>query len=320
MKPATSGHTAVLSRHILTLLCVLKLSFPACAQWLSETWVATYDNAYPWSIARALAVDSFDDILVAGYSYGPAGKHDLAVVKYSNGFPLWSNRYPGHTNAEYAKPVALAIDSGNCVIVAGTSLGNATAQDFATIKYSSAGIPLWTNRYNGVTSSDDDAYAIAVDKLDNVIVTGRTKFKTPYSADYDFLTIKYSSLGVPLWTNFFRTSASAYNDEACAVAIDSANNVIVTGYSYIAGASNDFVTIKYSPSGLASWTNRYNGTAVNSDDRPSALAIDDADNIVVTGLSTDLLNSGSQMNTRFRYRPIFQQREDELGSPLRSRV
>ena len=44
--------------------------------------------------------------------------------------------------------------------------------DYATIKYSSAGVPLWTNRYNGPANSDDYAYAVAVDGSDNVIVTG----------------------------------------------------------------------------------------------------------------------------------------------------
>ncbi len=44
--------------------------------------------------------------------------------------------------------------------------------DYATIKYSSAGVPLWTNRYNGPANREDYAYAVAVDGSNNVIVTG----------------------------------------------------------------------------------------------------------------------------------------------------
>ena len=44
--------------------------------------------------------------------------------------------------------------------------------DYATIKYSSAGLPLWTNRYNGSANGQDYATAVAVDGTDDVIVTG----------------------------------------------------------------------------------------------------------------------------------------------------
>ena len=70
--------------------------------------------------------------------------------------------------------------------------------DYATIKYSSAGVPLWTNRYNGPGNGDDYATAVAVDGSNNVIVTG---YSTGSAGDLDYATIKYSSAGVPLWTN-----------------------------------------------------------------------------------------------------------------------
>ena len=43
----------------------------------------------------------------------------------------------------------MAVDGSNNVIVTGYSFGSASYDDYATIKYSSAGVPLWTNRYNG---------------------------------------------------------------------------------------------------------------------------------------------------------------------------
>jgi hypothetical protein len=85
----------------------------------------------------------------------------------------------------------VAVDRGNNVIVTGTSDG-----DYAMIKYSSVGVPLWTNLYNGPGDGDSISsilYAVAVDSGNNVIVTG--------SSDGDYATIKYSSAGVPLWTD-----------------------------------------------------------------------------------------------------------------------
>jgi len=55
-----------------------------------------------------------------------------------------------------------------------------------TIAYSSAGVPLWTNRFNGTPSK------MAVDNSGNVFVTGQS-----YGPNQDFVTIKYSSSAPP---------------------------------------------------------------------------------------------------------------------------
>ena len=66
----------------------------------------------------------------------------------------------------------MAVDGSNNVIVTGYSDGGGYNYDYATIKYSSAGVPLWTNRYNGPGNGDDYGHAVAVDGSNNVIVTG----------------------------------------------------------------------------------------------------------------------------------------------------
>ena len=73
-----------------------------------------------------------------------------------------------------------------------------------TIKYSSAGLPLWTNRYNGPGNDHDCANALAVDASNNVIVTGYSMSNT---GGYGYATIKYSSAGVPLWTNRYEAGS-----------------------------------------------------------------------------------------------------------------
>ena len=85
--------------------------------------------------------------------------------------PLWTNRYNGPGNGnDYAN--AVAVDGSNNVIVTGYSTSSESYYDYATIKYSSAGVPLWTNRYNGPGNGNDYACAVAVDGSNNVIVTG----------------------------------------------------------------------------------------------------------------------------------------------------
>ncbi len=79
---------------------------------------------------------------------------------------------PGSGGANIDSPAAVVVDAGNNIIVTGYSMGNGTYNDYATIKYSSAGVPLWTNLYNGPVSGTDCACALAVDTGNNVIVTG----------------------------------------------------------------------------------------------------------------------------------------------------
>ena len=96
------------------------------------------------------------------------------LTRAETGVPLWTNFYNGPGNGtDYAK--ALAVDGNNDVIVTGMSTGSGSSYDYATIKYSSAGTPLWTNRYNGPGNGEDDAYAVGVDGNNNVIVTGASR-------------------------------------------------------------------------------------------------------------------------------------------------
>ena len=159
--------------------------------------------------------------------------YDYATIKYSSaGVPLWTNRYNGPGNGDDAA-YAVAVDGSDNVIVTGYSAGQRRLDDdYATIKYSSAGVPLWTNRYNGPGNGNDYAYAVAVDGSNNVIVTG---YSTGSGSSYDYATIKYSSAGVPLWTNRYNGPGNG-DDHACAVAVDGSNNVIVTGCSLGSGS------------------------------------------------------------------------------------
>ena len=64
--------------------------------------------------------------------------------------------------------------------------------------------------------------------------------------------------GIPLWTN--RYSGSGYSTYASAAAVDGSGNVFATGWDWN-GSNLDYVTIKYSGSGVPLWTNRFNGPA-----------------------------------------------------------
>ncbi|HXJ57071.1 MAG TPA: SBBP repeat-containing protein, partial [Verrucomicrobiae bacterium] len=254
-------------------------------------WTNYYDgpvsgNDFP----NALAVDHSGNVFVTGNSIGILGHPgasgtDWATVAYSStGVPLWTNRYNGPGDAlDY--PRAIAVDGNGNVIVAGQSVGSGSIfeknADFATIKYSGGGVPLWTNRYNGPAKSGDLARVVAVDTNGNVLVSGISD--TGFGTNYDFATIKYSSAGVPLWTNRYHGPGSGF-DYPYALATDTGGNAIVTGGSAGINGDYDYVTIKYSSAGARLWTNRYDGPG-HSSDSASAVAADADGNVFVTGSS-----------------------------------
>ncbi len=138
----------------------------------------------------AIATDPEGNVVVSGHSIGSGTSYDYVTIKYSGaGVPLWTNRYNGPVNGTDV-PHALAVDSQGQVVVTGYSLDTGVNKDYAIVAYSSAGVALWTNRYNGPGNRVDEAYAVAVDARGDVYVTGASDGGT---SRFDYTTIAYSS-------------------------------------------------------------------------------------------------------------------------------
>lgn len=250
-------------------------------------WRQTYNGfANRDDVARVLRVDNTGSVYITGYSQGNGvGQNfDVLTLKYNtNGTLLWAQRYGGAGNDE---GFGLVLDSSNNVYVTGYSFGNtSTDNDLIVLKYTQAGLALWAQRYNGTGSRQDYGWGIVVDSNGNAYVTGSTFSSN--AAGFDLLIVKYSTNGAYQWDRRWNGVGSG-NDVGLGIALDSANNVYVTGTTYVSStAGNNTLTLKYNTNGVFQWSQAYGGSAGGYDEG-RVIATDAAGNVTIMGYSAEL--------------------------------
>jgi uncharacterized delta-60 repeat protein len=210
----------------------------------AEQWVARYDGpASDYDKGNCVTVDHDGNVYVTGYSSGGGSSFDYITIKYDLlGNQIWAENYDYANGSDQAK--SCAVDENGNIYVAGFSYGSGTNNDFATIKYNSAGQQQWVARQNGMANSDDKAQALILDDNYNIYVTGYST-----TQNVDITTIKYDSSGSQLWIIYYNSSGTSNVDVANSISLDSNANVYVIGYSCIPFYS-DYATIKYTQTPL----------------------------------------------------------------------
>ncbi|MCI0693924.1 SBBP repeat-containing protein [candidate division KSB1 bacterium] len=193
----------------------------------------------------------------------------------------WISRYGSGLSPAFDIARALTTDGAGNVYIAGHGSNSLSGVDYLVVKYDASGRQIWTADYDGTGNGDDLAFAIAADAAGNVYVTGRS---VGAGSSFDYATIKYNSAGTQIWGARYNGPGNGL-DNPTAILVDRNGNVFVTGESLGAGTSNDYATIKYNSTGVQEWVARYNGPS-NSVDEATAMAVDSAGNVYVTGLSS----------------------------------
>jgi hypothetical protein len=264
--------------------------------WTKQLGTSSSDQAY------SVAIDSNNNVYITGSTAGSldgpnAGEDDAFLAKYdSTGDRVWTKQLG---TSSYDGTFSVAIDSNNYVYITGYTGGslegsNAGSYDAFLAKYdSSTGDRVWTKQLG--TSSLDVAYSVAIDSNNNVYITGATGggLDGLNAGSADAFLAKYDSTGDRVWTKQLGTSSY---DEAFGVAIDSNNNVYITGYTegaldgpnagssddpFFFWATSDAFLAKYdSSTGNRVWTKQL-GTS--SSDQATSVAIDSNNNVYITG-------------------------------------
>ncbi|MDB6174928.1 MAG: Fibronectin, type domain protein [Chthoniobacteraceae bacterium] len=263
-----------------------------------ETWRTTFNETQQaGQVGTATVTDGRGNVFITGYAAVQSAAKTFYTAKYDglDGHVVWERTYTTGNGDCVAN--AIAIDSdGNVIVTGRESDANHTA-DFHTIKYNGlTGVPIWQKSYAGPQGGLDEALKVIVDGANNVIVTGKSS-----GSQFDFFTIKYSAAnGTPLWNALLggiRYNGAANKDDVPAdLAVDSANNVIVTGKSYLASAKSVVYTAKYAAAtGALLWGGTARTVSTDGDAEGVGLAVDRFDNVVMLGIGRNA------NNTRFFY-------------------
>jgi len=207
---------------------------------------------------------------------------------------LWTTQF-GSNDLDIAIGVGTDM-AGNVVVAgytAGAILGQASAGYFDAFvrKLDPDGNELWTRQFG--SGANDSAYSVATDASGNIVVAGYVDGALPGQSGAgsgDAFVRKFDADGNELWTKQFGTTAS---EEAYSVAVDSAGNIVVAGYTTgtlsgqsNAGASDVFVR-KLDADGNELWTKQFGS---NGWEGAESASVDVAGNVVVAGFTEGTLS------------------------------
>jgi len=194
---------------------------------------------------------------------------------------VWTNHYNGLGN-DIDVPCAVAVDYGGNVYVTGSSMGASSFEDYATIKYNSSGGSIWESRYDGIWGGSDYPIGLMIHEGVNIYVSGSSM---GLDATYDYVTIKYDDDGDTLWV---RTLNGLWGDHDYVSGFvgDTIGSIYVTGTTRYPWIGLNYMTVKYDVQGDTNWVRVFNHSA-DKDDSATALAVDDAGRVYITGRSWD---------------------------------
>ncbi len=212
---------------------------------------------------------------------------------------------------------AVASDAAGDMFIGGTfrdsttvgtvTLTSAGGADWFIAKYSPAGTLLWAHNMGG--AGDDYLEGIAVDGAGDVVATGRFSGTASLggpalvaNGTMDIGLAKYAgATGAHVWSKGF---GGAYDDTGAAVAIDSGNNLYLTGYfrgiaDFGTGPLRvpydtdlDVFVAKFTPAGAPVWARNFTNSG---NDRGYGIAVDGQGVVVVGSFSNGIDFGGGEL-------------------------
>jgi DNA-binding beta-propeller fold protein YncE len=196
----------------------------------------------------SMTVGPYGTVYVTGSTTTRKGSQSanyLTLVYNASGTLVWAAHYNGPAHGADTAAAVAVTPNGQTVYVTGSSQGNGTGADYATIAYDThTGAQLWVQRYNGPGNGTDAATSMAVSRDGTkVYVTGESLGP---SGSYDYATVAYdAATGAQLWVQRYNGPGNSDDVPAALAVSPTANKLFVTGYSYGTTSYTDYATIAY---------------------------------------------------------------------------
>ena len=293
--------------------------------WSKRFGGTNYDRSY------SVAADTTGNVLLTGVFDGSVdfgggvftsvGATDIAIAKLdASGNHLWSKHF-GNQGSDVG--ASIAVDTSGDVLLTGFFsngvdfgggvLNSAGSLDLFIAKFDGAGTHLWSKRF-GDTYGDYGS-SVAVDASDNVLLTGYFDGSVDFgggvlvSTSRDNFVAKFGADGTHLWSKPFAATSSGV---VPSVAVDASGNVLLTGsfddsidfgggVLNDAGSADTFVA-KLNAGGAHLWSQRFGNP---SQEDGTAIAVDVAGNVLVTGYFQDSVDFGGGPLTSAGFHDIF---------------
>jgi len=234
----------------------------------NQMWVRNYTEFYYYQ--KLIAKD--DEIYFMG---------DNSIIKYAKtGDELWARTFQPNSHVHFF--LDFEVDKERNVIACGSGVFPGTSEDYIIVKYDTEGDLLWNESYDGLGYSNDEANSLAVDTLNNIIVSG-SAFESTSSSRASITMIKLDPEGDQIWKKII----SNPNGEIAAgkVNVDKFNDVYVSsGGGRNAGFAHvnfSYLLVKYKSNGDSLWSVVYNHPRYKN--YASDFVITKNNSIVITG-------------------------------------
>jgi hypothetical protein len=302
-----------------------------------DIFIAKYSSSgvHMWSksfgsmvddVGYAVAIDSNDNILVTGsfrsdVNFGGGflfsdSLNDVFIVKFApNGAHLWSKNFLTMGD-DVGK--GIAVDGSDNVYIVGDFTGQMNfgngyvasegQRDIFFVKLLANGSYQWAKTFG--SSGNEYAGDIVADSSNNIVMTASFMGTIDFGGEplvsigtsrLDVVVAKYAPSGIHMWSMRF---GDAYDDFGYSIAVDSNDNIILTGSFQdavdfgsglkVSAGERDIFVSKYSPSGANFWSQTFGSSGA---DIGYSIAVDNSDSIVVTGLFQGTVDFGSGLLT-----------------------
>lgn len=269
---------------------VIKYDYQGNLKWANIDTVNTVQSR------SFITVDYDKNVYVVERFYDTTNlSNTCKTIKYdSSGMKMWQQLNYGNFTNGSAAPIDIKYHSSGFIYMFAASNNNNNGQgDYYLVKYDTLGNEIWSFSYS-FTTYYDIPKAFTLDQNGNAYLTGNIY---PSGGGSDSIaTLKVNKNGIFEWKRLY-SGGSFPLDEASDIAIDSSENIYVTGRCSGNMNSQNYVTIKYDTLGNQIWSALYKHT-ISSWDTPVRIGVDNNGNVYVTGISLEA-NSSSILTLKY---------------------